>query len=448
KYAAAVDLARAQQEPAAAHTPTLAEARLALGTTLDHDGQLPAAREALQDAARLALAVGDDERALAAAIGLAGLTGIRMSRYDEGEGWLQVATGLAARVPEGDEHIHLARVSCSYYNDRGMYEPALPHCERGLQLAEALHGPGGLETARALLGLANNHLKARRPDPARTLLARAWDIERGLLGEHHPALLGLANSRAAAEFYAGELDAAVARWHEGLAIAEASVGRDHLQAGLIHINLAVVAIDQRAWDQAARELAAIERIYLPRADKLSAPLVFIHFVRGRLAFARGDLASARENFEQQLHFARLSRSPEHPDVLKATLDLGDVLTVTGDLAGSERHHQDAHALADKLTDPESRALALRGLCRARVLLGRPAEAVADCEQALTLAAGSERNELLRSELRAWLARALLDSGRDPTRAGDMASAARDELRGLAEPGLEVLAMLDRPASPR
>ena len=444
RYAAAVELAQAQQEPAAAHPATHAEARLALGGALEQDGQLPPARAALQGAARLALQADDDALALAAATALAGVTGVRMSHYDEGEGWLQVAEGLAGRVPEGDEHIRLARVSCNYHNDRGRFESALPHCERGLQLAEALHGPAGLETAKSLLGLANNHLKSKRPQAARALLTRAWDLERGLLGDRHPTLIGVANSRAAAEFIAGDLDAAVAHWDEALVIAAASVGEDHLQAGMIHINLAIAAIEQRAWDRAERELAAIERIYLPLQDDVSSPLVFIHFVRGRLAQARGDLPAAREHFEKQLHFARVSRSPEHPEVLKALLDLGDVYAAAGDPAASERHHTDALALADQLTDSDSRAQALRGRCRARVLLGRPTEAVSDCEQALSLASGLDRAELLRAELRAWLARSLLESGREPTRAATMASAARSELDALAEPGQEVLALLQRP----
>ena len=448
RYSTAVTLAQAQQEPARGHLATHAEARLALGTVLEQDGQPLPARTALQDAARLALEAGDDPLALAAATGLASVTGIRLSHYDEGEAWLQVAQGLAARAPVGSEHIQLARVSCSYYNDRGMFEPALVHCERSMQLAEALHGPAGLETARALVGLANNHLKSRRPEQARGLLTRAWDIQRGLLGDRHPALIGVANSRAAAEFIAGDLEAAVARWDEGLVIAAASVGEDHLQAGMIHINLAVVAVELRAWDRAARELAAIERIYLPRQGELSSPLVFIHFVRGRLALARGDVPAARESFEQQLHFAVVSRSPEHPEVLKATLELGDVHTLADDLAAAERHHTDALALADKLTDPESRALAMRGLCRARVLLGRPAEAVSDCEQALALAANVQRGDLLRAELRAWLARSLLDSGQDPARATSLATGARSELGALAEPGLEALALLGRPVVAR
>jgi hypothetical protein len=99
-------------------------------------------------------------------------------------------------------------------------------------------------------------------------------------------------------------------------------------------------------------------------------MVFIHFVRGRLALARGDLSSARENFERQLHFARVSRSPDHPEVLKATLDLGDVLTVDGDLATAERHHTDALALADAPTAPRSRRQLTRGV-PTRYALRRP-----------------------------------------------------------------------------
>ena len=88
--------------------------------------------------------------------------------------------------------------------------------------------------------------------------------------------------------------------------------------------------------------------------------------------------------------------------------------------------------------------ALRGLCRARVRLGRPAEAVADCERALPLAAEIQRGEALRAELRAWLGRALLAAGGDPARGQQLLTGARAELGALGERGREALVLLDAP----
>src|SRR6185503_15462135 len=105
------------------------------------------ARVALHAATRLVLQAGDDRLALAAATGLASVVGIVLSHYDEGEGWLQVAEGLAARVPVGREHVDLARTSCHALNDRGQVDAARPHCERALRLAEGLDGPRSLATA-------------------------------------------------------------------------------------------------------------------------------------------------------------------------------------------------------------------------------------------------------------------------------------------------------------
>jgi len=444
KSEAAVALARAQEDVSLAHPATEAELQLALGEALGGAGQPQPARLALQAAARLALQAGEDELALAAASGLVGVVGVVLSHYDEGEGWLQVAEGLAGRLASGREHMRLARTSCNFLNDRGQLELARGHCERALRLAEGLDGAASLASAGALLGLANNHILARRVGEARPLLERAWQIDRELLGPEHPDLLSLANSRAAVEFLAGDLDAAVARWEEGLAIAAASVGRDHLNVGLIRINLAVTALEQRAWDRAERELAELERIYVPAKGERSSELVVLHFVRGRLALARGDLALAREHFEQQRRFARETRAPDHPDVMRADNELGDVLARSGEHAAAERHHADALALAEQHRDDESTAYALRGLCRARVRLGRPAAAVVDCERALPLAAEVLRGEPLRADLRAWLGRALVDAGVDVERGRALLAEARAELLALGEPGGELLALLDAP----
>ncbi|MBK9752659.1 MAG: protein kinase [Nannocystis sp.] len=440
KYDAAVALTREQQSTAIDHTATLADLQLTLGRAQGGAGQPQPARLALLAATRLALQAGDDELALAAANELAAVAGIVLSHYDEGESWLQVAEGLAARLPVGREHVRLARISCNFLNDRLQLEAARPHCERALRLAESLDGPTSLATAGGLLGLANNQILTRHPTDARALLERAWQIDRELLGPRHPDLIRLANSRAAVEFYAGDLDAAVARWHEGLAIAEASVGRDHLNVGLIRINLAYTALEQRRWDRAERELAELERIYVPAKGELSSELVVLHFVRGRLALARGDLTLAREHFEQQHRFALATRSPDHPDVMRADLELGDLFALQGDLTASQQHHQAALALAEQHHDDESTALALRGLCRARVLLHRPADAIPDCERALPLAEQVTRGEPLRADLRAWLGRALVEAKQDVARGQQLITEARSELQRLGEVGRELLAL--------
>jgi tetratricopeptide (TPR) repeat protein len=441
KYDAAVTLAREQPSTDLEHPATEAERQLALGRALDSAGQPQPARLALHTAARLALQAGEDELALAAASALAAVAGIVLSHYDEGEGWLQVAEGLAARLPVGRDHATLARTACNLLNDRSQLDAARPHCERALQLAETLEGPASLAASSGLLGLANNHLMARRPADARPLLERAWQLTQDLLGPQHPDLLRLANSRAAAEFYAGDLPAAVAHWREGLAVAEASVGPDHLNAGLIHVNLALTALEQRAWSTAEQELAALERIYVPAKGELSSELVVIHFVRGRLALARGELALAKQHFTDQRRFATLTRAADHPDVMRADNELGDVLARLGDFAGAEQHHQAALTLAEQHHDDESTAFALRGRCRARLRLGRPAEALADCERALPLAAEVTRGEALRADLRAWQAAAQLASTQDPAARQRLADARR-ELQALGEPGRELLALHD------
>ena len=441
KYDDALALARAQQQVRFEHAATEAELQLALGEILDDAGQPQPARAALHAATRLALQAGDDRLALGAATGLANVVGIVLSHYDDGEGWLQVAEGLAARLPAGHEHILLARTSCNFLNDRGQTDAARPHCERALRLAESLDGPTSLTAAHALLGLANNQILTRRGAEARALLERAWQLQRGLLGPDHPDLVRVANSRAAAEYYAGDRDAARDRWREALVIAEASVGRDHLNVGLIRINLALTALEVRDWDSAERELVELERIYVPAKGEVSSELVVIHLVRGRLALAHGDLERARQHFELEHRFALETRAADHPDVVHAANNLGEVLARLGDFAASELRHREALTLAEQRHDDEAVALSLRGLCRARVRLGRPAEAVADCERALGLPG---EDPVQRVDLKAWLGHALIDSGQDATRGQQLRTEARAELLALGEPGRECLALLGAP----
>ena len=444
RYELAAQLAEAQRHVAAelGDAGLRAEVALELGRAQELAGQPQQARSSWQEAVRLALEAGDEDVALAAATGLVTVVGVSLSHYDEGESWLQIAAGLAARVPGGAAHMQLERASCHYLGDRGQLEQALPRCERALELAEALYGPDSLEVAAALLNLGNNKLLGKRHAAARALLDRAWTIERARLGDRHPRTIRLLNSRAAAVFYAGDLRAAMALWEQALAIADASVGGEHVQTALMHINLALAALELRDWDRAEREALALERIYVPVKGQVASELVFIHHVRGHVARARGDLPRAREHFEAQLRVARETRAADHPDTLRALLELGDVLARVGAPALSEQRHAEALLLAEQLGDREAVASALRGQCRARVLQGQAAAAVPAGERALGAAEALERGELLRAETRAWLARALIESQTDAARGAALAAEARAELTALGEPGQDALAQLD------
>lgn len=121
--------------------------------------------------------------------------------------------------------------------------------------------------------------------------------------------------------------------------------------------------------------------------------------------------------------------------------LGDLALAEGDVAAARRHLERAVAIAEQVGGPDDRKLAraLGVLGEVHLAAGRPDQALAPLERAVSIHDSGTRSPAEAGEIRFLLARALWDARRDRPRALRLAAAARVELdrAGSAELAAEV-----------
>lgn len=149
-----------------------------------------------------------------------------------------------------------------------------------------------------------------------------------------------------------------------------------------------------------------------------------------LFLAQGQLDRARAHLEEQVGVARASAGPAAAIGEAATRwHLGEVALRAGDPAGAEREIAGALEARLRLV-PLDLPLALAVLARARLDLGRPAEALSDVREAASLLAATGTGGFRAAEIRLVHAEVLRATG-DHEAARRVIGEARDRLLDLA-----------------
>ncbi len=238
----------------------------------------------------------------------------QMERYDEARDVWTEALDLSGELPDqspqetGLTHHAIAEA----YRSQGHYDEA----ERSYQ--EALrHLPAGTAArAETLRALGQTLLAMGRSDDAIEHLRKALEAEKAQPQQVNARLVQTLQLLAQAHEEAGDLDAAVTRYHEVLVYMDRDLQpvayADTLRTlGALYRDAGRYADAHKALDQAL----AIETDYVPRSDKrISATLQAI----ADTYRAAGDLEQAAEYYQKVTVYASMARRASED--LRATLD--------------------------------------------------------------------------------------------------------------------------------
>jgi CHAT domain-containing protein/tetratricopeptide (TPR) repeat protein len=296
-----------------------------------YDEALVSARERL---AAIEAATGPDAPEVARAIGLVVKAGYWCSRpkdpdllalarravaIDErasGPGSLETAESLS-----GLAFILLAR---------GDDDEVKGLCDRALAIREKAAGPESLEaaTSHRCLGLVSEDrgdLQAALAENARALAIQEKD-----LGPDAPDVAATLNSLASVQRQLGDYPRAIESRTRCLAIREKAFGPDHPQVAWAIHNLANLHADlgeyARARELYLRALAIRERIEPPDHPDLG----YSHNSLGLMAYDLGDYTAARHEYERALAIRERSLGPEHALVAASLNNLGNLLDDIGE----------------------------------------------------------------------------------------------------------------------
>ncbi len=423
-YASALALA----EPALAEArkiawgPLVAEALLEVGRLQDATSTYDLAEQSLREAHAEAVAHGDDETAVDAAVRLVHIVGNQLAHHDAGLEWGWLAAAELRRV--GTPAVREAALSANMgtvYEVRGEYDAALAAHRRALELRESALGSEHPSVAQALDALGGVYRLRGELDESIAAYRRAVELREAIFGPAHPAVGRSLGGLAATHYERGEYADAIATAQRALSILEAALGPDHARVGGVVSNLGVfyersgdldralelqeraLAIDEKTvggehpstaitlenianihhargeFDKSLplyrRSLAIREKVLGPKHPHVAISLTNI----GQTHHSLGQLGESLEYFHRAAAITESTVGPQHPDYADALENIGNVLSQRERWAEARDHHQRALAIREKTLGPEHRDIA-----SSLINLGNVAEGERDGATALPL----------------------------------------------------------------
>ncbi|MBK7828671.1 serine/threonine-protein kinase [Nannocystis sp.] len=325
----------------------------------------------------------------------------------------------------------------------GEYAEAKVLYERALAIAEKALGPDHPEIGIPLNNLANVHEATGAYAEAKRLHERALAIREKALGPDHPDVATSLNNLAILRNAAGAYAEAKVLHERALAIREKALGPDHPDVARSLDNLAFVHNATGAYAEAKvlheRALAIFEKALGPDHPDVAHTLYNLANVH----YATGAYAEAKALHERALAI-REKVGPDSPKVAFSLDNLANVHQAMGAYAEAKVLHERALAILEKELGPDHPdvAISLSSLGNLALVQHQPTAALALLERAVTIYDADEGMQTFEPEAHFSLARALLLTKGDRTRALSEARRAADGFRAVGESKAKELAEVE------
>lgn len=420
------------------YEPVVAEALYwrALVSGPESTGEHEEARRRLEAAYWLAVRLGHDEVAAAAAAGMIADLQPSEDGLALAQTWVRHAQSALARLPEGapKPHSEMLLAYSDLLSRAGDLEAALARAQEALQIrAEA-----GLDLSRAQLQLGTALAQVGRYDEATQAVDAALDELAERFGPAHPDRIVYLANAASVDVERGDLEQAAERLAAAREVAARFAETNPLRISAVAMNQGVVAHMQEDYE------TAIE--YFVEADRVLAEHDPEGIEIARNAVNIASLYFAIDQYEPGLQFARKAVQmheervgPRHLGTGSAHTILANILLELHRMDEAERHYRQALEILSEALPPDAAALApaLANLGNFYKRADRCAEAIDPFERALAI--HQRQGEVSKStiQLQFRLAKCLWDAGGDRARAVKLARQALDEARSdeLSAPGM-------------
>lgn len=309
--------------------------------------------------------------------------------------------------------------------DNSDYDRARRLFDLSLAWRERALGPGHVDVARTLIGIAALHGEQGRYDEARATYLRARSLLERLDDEEWWARLE--GSIAVLDLEIGAAAAARERLEPALARAEARLGPEHPYTAMLASNLGLALDELGDWEAAQaryeQALRVREKVRGPEHPSLINTLNNL----GSLRRALGDYAGARAAYERALAVAEKSFAREHPRRADILHNLANLRWEMGDSAAARPLAEESLAIQEKVYGPEH-----AGIPTTLVLLAVVLEELGELPPALELTARAlALQERVLGPDHRDLASVLYALGRLRRRSGDLPAARAALERSLA-----------------
>ncbi|RYZ41721.1 MAG: tetratricopeptide repeat protein [Myxococcaceae bacterium] len=412
-----------------------ADALLLLAELKDGAGDYRGAEQTVLQAAWAAEAGRNDEAAARAWTLAVRVTGERLDRYAQGQQAAERASAAVERLGgSGELSGALAANLGRLLSRQGRYPEAHEQLTRALSFLEKRFGPEALEVADVRVELGTVRRSQGRAEEALALYERAIGTVRGALGPEHPDVARIRLEQASVRWQQGDFVQSERLARGALALLERSLGQDHPQVADALNSLALALQYQGKREEA---LPLYERA-LGIAEKAegrdSSTVAIIVNNIGTLLVHMGRLEEATQRFATALTQLERSLGADHPTLALVLRGMGQTLSYRNQPDAALPYFLRAATLQTSLPDDVNGGWtgALVDLGRTYMVLGRPREALAPLEKAVTGWERARPRPAERPAARYMLARALWEANQEHPRALRLAAEARQEVAALPD----------------
>ncbi|MCA9691917.1 MAG: tetratricopeptide repeat protein, partial [Myxococcales bacterium] len=356
------------------------------------------------------------------------------SRYDEARGYSDRALEVFAAAV-GPLHPSYANALMSRGGlllAVGDASGARQAFEEAARVFESAHGPDHRLVAIALGNIAAVLHAEGDFERARAYAERALAIGERVHGPQHTMVLNQRSSIAVMSLALGDSATALDQLQRGLAAAEEGLGPEHPLTSLLLVNLGAALSAEGRHEEALaasrRGLALVEALY--GSDHLDVAFALVNIADTLHALGRDD--EARPLAERALAIQERILGAANPTLSRSLTPLARILAARGEGVAAEGHLRRAIALLEPNPGSRDLPIALTELGSLLLAEGRESEAIAPLERAITLQVDRRGFTGTLARSRFLLARALDDTGSDPSRARTLAEQARDDLASSGE----------------
>ena len=425
-----VERARSLQYPL-----VLAEVLEAKSYNDQRRGDATAALATLTEAYQIATGLGADRLSTTAAINMGKLHGMDEARLETGEAWLVTAGALAERVDDDVLRASVLMVRGGIANRAGRFSDGVDDLERALVLLEAAGAPASRRaTTINQLGISLDELE--QFSEAQRRFQQAVELEEGLYGADHPAVLGPLANLAISYSMEGRRADARPILQRVLQTRIKLFGEANPATALSHVNLGWNYMDDGDAEPALPHFVKARESFVAVQGPHHANVGMAAEGIGTAQMALGNLEEAERAYAESLEVRREALGSDHVYVALSLKSLGMVATQRADPDKALRLLDEAEAILEPAGENGKRFLAdvhqLRG--DALLALDRPADAITPYENALAMWT-REVDPFKAARTRLGLAKALAATG-DPARARALAEQCRRELSESGDPERE------------
>lgn len=317
-----------------------------------------------------------------------GLTAFYMIRIqgerDRAEAALDRVQAEAAKAQQVGEFLTGLFRSADPREARGAELTARELLDRGVEQVDRELAAQPEIQANMLRVLGRTYLELDVYDRAESLLTRALELHRQVLGENHPEVAKTLRNLSSLRSRRGEYTRAREHLEDAVRILETSVGAD--APGLADV-LSALGSAYRQLGEHDKSQAALERalaIQRRASGEDSEPVASILLNLGALMYETGDLERAEGLLERSLAIHERELGTDHPRVGLLLVDLAVVRAVQGTLDGVEPMIRRSLAILQKAYGPDHArvGMVLNNLGHFLTDSGRHEEAVEVLQRAL------------------------------------------------------------------